>query len=86
MIAIVKRSDDPDGRSLTIHITKMTGRIYKQGKDSNGKWIDTVGEPDNRYQVYNDVPHKVYPDRESIKRDFILFGAQVNYEPVKFFS
>lgn len=41
------------GERLLIQIQKMTGRIYKPGKDLQGKFIDKEGVPDNRFMVFN---------------------------------
>lgn len=79
-----------DDKELLVNIVKMTGRIYKAGKNEKGKFIDTVGEPDNRYQVYAelgyDYPHKVFNDKESIKKNFVLTPSNTNPDIIAFFS
>ncbi len=43
----------PDGYEGRVMICKMFGRKYSPGKDERGKWIDTVGEPEDRLMVYS---------------------------------
>jgi hypothetical protein len=89
MRAVVKRVDDIDGPSYAVIISKMTGRIYKDGK-KDGKFIDTIGEPDNRYQVYGDIGfpihQKVYKDKEEIKKDYVIDAPNSVAEAIHFFN
>jgi hypothetical protein len=41
-----------EGRTIPVEIMRMSGRIYKEGKDKQGKFIDTVGVPDTRFMVF----------------------------------
>ena len=42
-----------EGQQTTVRIMPMTGRIYKPGKDSKGKFIDLIGKPDERLMVFD---------------------------------
>lgn len=71
------------------YISKMTGRIYKEGREIRGGqtvWTDTVGEPDNRIQVYAsfvtnfqvggyDLFHKVFKDMEEVNEHFEIIES-----------
>lgn len=41
------------GEHYLTNIMLMHGRIYKPGKDAKGKFLDTVGEPDNRLMIFS---------------------------------
>jgi len=41
-----------DGATVYVEIMRNTGRVFKEGKDKEGKFIDTVGEPDKRVMVF----------------------------------
>lgn len=66
-----------NGRYYTTMQVPMMGRIYKPGKDIHGKWIDTVGEKDNRIMVWKHLTTKdecpamkVYESVEAIAKDW----------------
>jgi hypothetical protein len=37
---------------LPVMIQRMTGRIFKPGKDEKGRFVDVVGVPDQRLMVF----------------------------------
>lgn len=41
------------GKKYDCRMMKCTGKLYKPGKDDQGKFIDTVGEPDTRYMIFS---------------------------------
>lgn len=59
---------------FALNVTKMTGRIYKPGKDSQGQWIDKEGVPDNRFMVWGVFPsiveYKVYASADEVVKDW----------------
>jgi hypothetical protein len=67
--------DYVNGKQYALRTQKFTGRIYKPGKDANGKWLDKEGEPDNRMMVWKDgfainPALKVFNDYNAISTDF----------------
>lgn len=60
----------------SISVVKFTGKRYKPGKDAKGKWLDTVGEPDDRFMVSNPsaytglVPYTVYASASEVLKDW----------------
>lgn len=69
--------DYVNGEYYPIQQRPMQGRLFKPGKDLQGKWLDTIGEPDTRIMVWKDVygpeakpAMKVYESQEAINQDF----------------
>lgn len=58
-----------EGETLHVNMMKMEGRIYKPGKDLEGKWLDTVGEPDKRIMVF-DSTHYAAATKEELDNCF----------------
>lgn len=42
--------------TLTVQAMANSGRIYKPGKDQEGKFIDTEGKPDERIMIFGTDP------------------------------
>lgn len=65
-----------NGEDYAITTLPMSGRIFKPGKE-NGKWIDTVGERDNRIMLWKNLfepnakqGYRVYKNQAAILKDF----------------
>ena len=43
-----------EGNPHDVRIQEMQGKIYKPGKDKEGKWLDQVGKEDHRLMVMSD--------------------------------
>jgi hypothetical protein len=68
--------DYVNGRDYSISTQSMTGKRFKPGKDSQGKWLDNVGERDTRIMLWKIVGPKqspalkVYESEAAILKDF----------------
>jgi len=71
------------GKTKECILEKMHGRIYKDDRDKDGKFIDVVGIQDNRIMVYAghvpgfydekkqyDLFHKVFKDLDEVNEYF----------------
>jgi len=63
--------DYTNGEDYALIRFPMIGIIFKPGKDLQGKWLDTVGEKDNRIMVWKNMfapkertGYKVYTPEE----------------------
>jgi hypothetical protein len=67
-------ADYAKDQPFALSVQKMTGRIYKPGKDANG-WIDKEGTQDNRFMVWgsgiSSVPYKVYASADEVVKDWL---------------
>ena len=66
--------DYQHGEDYAIMQRPMAGRIFQPGKDLQGNWLDTVGEPDNRIMVWKNTfapkertGYKVFTPEELVK-------------------
>lgn len=66
------------------NIVKMTGRIYKEGRemrDGKSVWVDLLGEPDNRLMVFAalaggpDLFYKVFKDMGEVNEHFEIIES-----------
>lgn len=73
------------GGDYSLMTQDMVGKIYKPGKDSEGHWLDKVGEPDTRIMVwvgfYGNQFYKVYNTGEDVLKDWHIEGNFNHYSP-----
>jgi len=58
-----------EGQEAIVRMMPMTGRIYKHGKDAQGKFLDLEGQPDKRLMVF-DSSHYCVGTKEELDKCF----------------
>lgn len=58
------------GNNYEITCMEMTGKIYSDEKDSEGKWVDKVGVRDSRIMVMSLKSYKVFDSIEEVNDTF----------------
>jgi hypothetical protein len=58
-----------EGQKALVQMMKMHGRIYKPGKNAQGKFIDIEGKPDERLMVF-DSKHYCCATKEELDNHF----------------